>query len=110
MKIRFLSAAVITAGAAVAAPMLCAASQQSVALDSCTKAFVASLATKYEHAPKLRESRYVEDGSVTTASQMTLTATDARDNRPVARAVCTVNAQGEVTELHEEPLTGFSLL
>jgi hypothetical protein len=33
-----------------------------------------------------------------------LTARDAQDNHPIARALCTVNIWGQVIDLHQEPL------
>jgi hypothetical protein len=41
---------------------------------------------------------------------MVLTARDAHDNHAVARAVCTVNSQGEVVELRAAPLFGADTL
>ena len=106
----------IAAVAAIgAAPMLGMAATPPVVLDSCVKAFMTSLSTQKTAAFKLREAHYVGEAGTPDSSplalrgnsELTLTAHDAHDNHAVARAVCTVNAQGEVVDLHSTPLFGF---
>lgn len=104
----------IAAAAAVigAAPMLGMAANSQVALDSCVKAFMATLSTSKASAFKLLDAHYVADAGAADGNmlvlggrdEMTLTARDAHDKHAVARAVCTVNSHGEVTELHPAPL------
>jgi len=106
------------AAAFVATPMLGAAANAPVALNSCVKAFMADLSTKAPGTLKLRDSHYDSDiGTADTGlalpgrrDEMVLTARDAHDNHAVARAVCTVNSQGSVVELRAAPLFGNDTL
>jgi hypothetical protein len=41
---------------------------------------------------------------LSSSNEMTLTARDAHDHHAVARAVCTVNSQGDVLGLRSESL------
>jgi hypothetical protein len=109
MKIRTFSIAAIAAGL-VAAPMIGAAANSPVALNSCVKAFMADLSAKAPNTLKLRDSHYVgqvgaQQNTLTLSgsSELELTARDAHDNHAVARAVCTVNSQGEVVDLRAAP-------
>jgi hypothetical protein len=84
-------------------------------MDSCVKAFMASLATTMAKTPKLRASRFIDDrvgGSPVgeASTEWTLYARDANDHHPIARAICTVNTSGEVIDLHQEPLQTVGLL
>jgi hypothetical protein len=112
MKIRTIKIAVITAGIA-AAPMLSVAANSPSVVNSCVKAFMTQLATKNPsgNAPKLRSAHYIDNGLLDTAgsNEMELTAWNANNNHVVARALCTYNAQGEVTDLQAEPLAGPQL-
>ena len=109
MKIRSFPIAAIAAGF-VAAPMIGAAANSPVALNSCVKAFMADLSAKTPNTLKLRDSHYVgsdESNGLTVfrgVDELTLTARDAHDNHAVARAVCTVNSQGSVVDLRAAPV------
>ena|SRR5579862_4691559 len=105
MTTRSIKIAAIAAGFATV-PLIGAAADSTTALNSCTKAFVADMSAKASHALKLRDSRYVADSSWMAGgtSELALTARDAHDNHTVARAVCTVNSQGEVIGLQASPL------
>lgn len=95
----------VAVAALISAPVFAQSAQAPTELDTCVKAFMSSLSNKYGTAPKLRSAEYVDTGLLSSASrQLALTATDARDHRTLARAVCTVNAQGEVVDLRDEPL------
>jgi hypothetical protein len=106
MNTRTFSIAAVAAGL-VAAPTFGAAANSPVALDSCVKAFMADLSAKAPNTLKLRDSHYIDNGGApasnltvfTGTREMELTARDAHDNHAVARAVCTVNSQGEVVDL-----------
>jgi hypothetical protein len=105
----FKLAAIAAAFAAV--PMIGAAADQPVALNSCVKAFMADLSNKAPNTLKLSNTHYIGDSSpdsnlalMASSSQLTLTARDAHDNHAVARAVCTVTTQGDVLELRAAPL------
>jgi hypothetical protein len=103
------------AAALAAVPMIGAAASQTTALNSCVKAFMTDLSTKRSGALKLRDTHYVGDAGtpdgnfavLSGASQLTLTARDAHNNHAVARAVCTVNSQGDVLELRAESLFAY---
>jgi hypothetical protein len=101
------------AAALAAMPMIGAAASQPTVLNSCVKAFMADLSAKRAGTLKLRGSHYVGDfgssnlAALSSTSEMTLTARDAHDNHALARAVCTVNSQGEVLELRAEPLSAY---
>jgi hypothetical protein len=111
MNTRTLSIAAIAAGL-VTAPMLGSAANSSLALDSCVKAFMADLSAKAPNTLKLREWHYVDNGAAPAsnltalagANELELTARDAHDNHAVARAVCTVNSQGQVVDLRTAPV------
>jgi hypothetical protein len=106
----FKMAAIAAVFAAV--PVIGAAADQSTALNSCVKAFMADLSSKATSNLKLRDSHYVNDAGaaygnlavLASNNELTLTARDAHDNHAVARAVCTINAQGDVLGLRAEPL------
>lgn len=98
MKLRIAALAAVVG----TMPMFAQASNAPVALNSCVKAFMTSLSSKYATAPKLRDAYYVDNGAVfSQAHQLELTATNPRDNSRVARAVCTVDAQGQVVDLRD---------
>ena len=106
------------AAALAAAPMLGVAANAPVALNSCVKAFMADLSNKVPGTLKLRNSHYEDDIGSTDSGltlpgrrdEMVLTARDAHDNHAVARAVCTVNSQGDVVDLRAAPLFGDATL
>jgi hypothetical protein len=106
MNLRVINIAVMTAGIA-AAPMLCAAANSPAAFDSCVKAFMTKLSSKYASAPTLRQARYLDDGSFYSTNELELTAWNPHNNQPVARAVCTYDAEGRVLQLQGEPLYGL---
>jgi ribonuclease PH len=110
MMTRTLKTASIAA-AFLAMPMLGSAADSTNALNSCVKAFMADLSAKAPNT-RLVDSHYINGNAVdgnlrafSSGSEMTLTARDAHDHHAVARAVCTVNLQGDVLELHSEPLS-----
>jgi hypothetical protein len=107
MMTRTLKIAAIAAGIATM-PMIGTAANSTTALNSCTKAFVADLTAKTTATLKLRDAHYVADRNWITGgtSELALTARDAHTNHALARAVCTVNAQGAVIELQTAPLLG----
>jgi hypothetical protein len=109
MNTRSIKIAVITAGLATA-PMLSVAATATVAMDSCVKAFMTSLSTTVPKRLKLREAHLIDDHIVGDSSELMLTARDAQDNHPIARALCTVNTWGQVIDLHQEPLQGADSL
>jgi hypothetical protein len=99
------------AAAFLAIPMLGNAENAPHALNSCVKAFMADLSTRSPNT-KLVDTHYLTgsalDGNLmvlSTTSEMTLTARDAHDHHAVARAVCTVNSQGDVLGLRSQPLS-----
>jgi hypothetical protein len=103
------------AAALAAMPMIGAAASQPTVLNSCVKAFMADLSAKRSGTLKLRSSHYVGDtgtpggnlAALSSTSELTLTARDAHDNHALARAICTVNSQGDVLELRAEPLSAY---
>jgi hypothetical protein len=103
MNIRSIKIAVMTAGLATV-PILSVAANTPVAMDSCVKAFMASLSTTMPKKPKLRESHLIDGRVAGDSNELMLTARDAQDNHPIARALCTVNPWGQVIDLHQEPL------
>jgi hypothetical protein len=109
MNIRSIKIAVITAGLATA-PMLSVAANPPVAMDSCVKAFMANLNTTMARKPKLQETRYIDDAFGQSATELTLTARDAHDHHPIARALCTVNSSGQVIDLHQQSLESLAPL
>ena len=109
MNTRSIKIAVITAGLA-AAPMLSVAANSSVAMDSCVKAFMASLSATMPKKPKLRESHLIDDPLGGDSTALMLMARDAQDNHPIARALCTFDSWGKVINLHQEPLQGADSL
>jgi hypothetical protein len=109
MNTRLIKIAVITAGLATA-PMLSGAANTPVAMDSCVKAFMASLSTTMAKKPALRESHFIDDRVGHDSTEWMLMARDAHDNHPIARALCTVNTWGQVIELHQEPLQSVDTL
>jgi hypothetical protein len=97
--------------ALAAVPMIGAAASQPTVLSSCVKAFMTDLSSKRSGTLKLRDSHYIGDAGtpvqLSGTSALTLTARDAHNNHAVARAVCTVNSQGDVLDLRAAPLFGF---
>jgi hypothetical protein len=111
MMTRSIKIAAIAAGLATV-PLIGAAANSPAALNSCTRAFMADLSSKIPKTLKLRDAHYIAGGRAGDTnllvlggtSELTLTARDAHDNHAVARAVCTVNWQGDVVELRAAPL------
>src|ERR1700690_3031233 len=103
MNTRSIRIAVITAGLATA-PVLSVAADSAVAMDSCVKAFMATLSTTMPKTPKLREARFIDDRLNESSNAWTLMARDAQDNHPIARVLCTVNTLGQVIDLQRHPL------
>jgi hypothetical protein len=89
---------IMTACALASMPVASHAANISSQGDVCVQAFVSSLSTKFAKAPKLRDSHILDAAGVVPAEvyEFTLTATNPKDNKRVASAVCTVTAQGEV--------------
>ncbi|HTP38473.1 MAG TPA: hypothetical protein VMI92_02745 [Steroidobacteraceae bacterium] len=106
MKIQTLRNAALATCALAALPALGQAANIDAQADVCIKAFVSSLSGKYATAPKLRESHIIDAAGSTPADtyEFTMTATNPRDNKRVARAVCTVSAQGEVISMRDNSL------
>jgi len=99
----------ITAACA-AAPSLtsAAAPAPTPGLTPCVSAFMQSLARRSSPL-RLREAHMLNGGLSEAASgELVLTATDARDNRTLGRAICRINAQGEL--VHFEALPPNALL
>jgi hypothetical protein len=99
-----------TAAAFLALPMLGSAANSPNAFHSCVKAFMAELSVKTPNT-KLVDSHYLNGSPMdnnlmvlSSSNEMTLTARDAHDHHAVARAVCTVNSQGDVLGLRSESL------
>jgi hypothetical protein len=99
--IRTLIAAACLAGI----PALAPASDEQLAVSSCARALVASIATRSATPLKLRASHYT-DSRVLVANhyEFMLVARRARDNAPVARALCRTDERDQVVELQEKPL------
>ena len=95
------------AAAIASMPLLAQAGTSSTGYESCVKAFVASLSGKYSNAPKLKESRYIDRGGVGAPSELTMIARNANGNKEVARATCTVDTDGAVVALRDEPVNGL---
>ncbi|MFI4868561.1 MAG: hypothetical protein ACHQDD_04320 [Steroidobacterales bacterium] len=109
MNTRSIRFALMTAGLATA-PMLSVAADAPVAMDSCVKAFMANLSTTMAKTPKLQQWHYTDDNPGGSSMEWTLTARDAHDHHPIARAICTVNPSGQVIDLHQQPLRSLDLL
>jgi hypothetical protein len=107
MNLKLIETLLLT-GAAVAVPTMASAAPQSAAMDSCVSAFMQSLA-KHSAPLKLRESRLLTSGMTSglvppaAGSELVLIATDVRDNHTVGRAICRLDAHGQVTGLEEVP-------
>jgi hypothetical protein len=97
----------IIATAAVALPAVSPAETPTPGQAECLKALMASLAETYQPAPRLREASFVNKGSPFDAgaasSEWVLTATNPKNNLPVARATCVVARSGRVLEFYKEP-------
>jgi len=100
---------IVTAGIA-AAPMLSSAANRPAAMDSCVSAFMQSLAT-HSTPLKLRNSRYLTSGmSEDNDSELVLIATDAHDHHTIGRALCKIDAHGQMLHLEEVPVRSLPLL
>ena len=93
------------AASLAAMPAFGSAAEHSVAMNNCVSAFTQALAQGA--APvKVRESRFIAGDaapgiSLSSHSEMLLTATDARDYHRIARAICRLDANGQVTGLEK---------
>jgi hypothetical protein len=96
----------VTAATAITSPLLSQAAQQPVGFDSCVKAFVATLTPKDAVAPKVRSAQYLDNtmSAAYSSSDLVMTARNPLDNSEVARAVCTVNARGNVIAITSQPM------
>lgn len=106
MKLQRLRNAALATCAMAAIPALSQATNITTQADVCIKAFVSSLSTKYAATPKLRESHIIDAAGAMPADtyEFTLTAINPKDNKRVARAVCTVSSQGEVLGMRPDTL------
>ena len=95
----------IIANATVAWPAVSPAEAPGQA--ECLKALMASLAETYQPAPRLRDASFVNYGSPFEIGNATfeweLTATNPKNNLPVARATCVVGRSGKVLGFYKEP-------
>lgn len=106
MKPRLIKTLVLAAAVA-AVPAIGSASPRSAAMDSCVSAFMQSLA-KHTAPLKLRESHLIKSGMTlgltpVGTTELVLLATDAHDNHTIGRAICRLDAHGQVTGLEEVP-------
>ena len=106
MKLQSLRTAALATCAMAAMPAMSRAANIATQGDVCVKAFVSSLSGAYEKAPKLRASHVIDAPGALPAHvyEFTLTATNPKDNSRVARAICTVTAQGEVLGMRPDTL------
>ncbi len=96
----------IAAAGLVAGPAIASASNQQLALDSCAKALVASIASKYPKPLKLREPHDPDGGTlVADHYEFVVVARRATDNAPLGRALCRTDDNDRVVELTAEPLS-----
>jgi len=74
----------------------------------CLQALMASLAETYQPAPRLRDATFVDHDSSFDAGkpsfEWVLTATNPKNNLPVARVTCVVGRTGRVLEFYRQPL------
>ena len=98
------------AAALAFAPLLCQASPERDALNSCAHAFAQSFATNGANAPTFRVD-YRSNAGVGSMLQFynrayafDLYARDPKTGLPVARASCETDANGAVLELSARPL------
>jgi hypothetical protein len=74
----------------------------------CLQALMASLAETYQPAPRLRDASFVDNGSFYDAGkpsyEWVLTATNPKNNLPVARVTCVVGRSGKVLEFYKQPI------
>jgi hypothetical protein len=106
MIARTLTIAAMAASLA-ATPMLACAASPTKKFNNCVKAFMADLSKTGPVTLKLRDSHYVGDHSfevgdlesISGIREFELVASDAHDHHAIARAICAVNAQGDVVEL-----------
>ncbi|MGA8708156.1 MAG: hypothetical protein WB646_14345 [Steroidobacteraceae bacterium] len=80
-------------------------SQASLAMNRCVSAFMQSMA-QHSMNVKLRQSRLLGPPSspslrTPAAADLVLTASDAHDNHTVARAICRLDARGQMIRLEE---------
>ena len=98
----------IIATAAVVLPAVSPAETPMPGQAECLKALMASLAETYQPAPRLRDASFVNYGSPFEVGQANfewvLTATNPKNNLPVARATCVVGRSGKVLEFNKEPV------
>jgi hypothetical protein len=109
MRIRHLTLA--AAAIAASSPSISNASPQRVALIACASAFATSLAAPGSAAPSYRvEYRGGDSQSALTSYYVReytfyLQAHHPKSGRTIARATCSVNADGTIVALEAEPVT-----
>jgi hypothetical protein len=109
MTTHMIKTFIVTAGIA-AAPMLGSAANRPAAMDSCVSAFMQSMAA-HSTPLKLSRSRYLTSGpSEGNSNELVLIATDVHDHHTVGRALCKVDAHGQVLHLEEVPVRSLPLL
>src|ERR1700676_4880897 len=88
----FIMTLIVIAGG-VAVPTLACAENSPAAIDSYVATFMASI-SEQASAIKLRVSHTINNGLVNSSPpELTMTATDAHDHRPVARPLCRDDSQ-----------------
>ena len=101
---RPMASIIATAGLVLPAVSLAATPGQA----QCLQALMASLAETYQPAPRLRDASFVDYGSSVDSGQPSfewvLTATNPKNNVPVARVTCVVGRSGKVLEFYKQPL------
>lgn len=108
MNSRQLIKTLLITGAVITLPAIGNAAPQSAAMTGCVNAFMEAL-SKHNTPMKLSETHLIADGitpafaTTTASSELILTATDAHDSHTVARAICKLDAHGQVTGLEEVP-------
>ena len=74
----------------------------------CLQALMASLAETYQPPPRLRDATFVDyDPSFDAGKpsfEWVLTATNPKNNLPVARVTCVVGRSGRVLEFYKQPI------
>ncbi len=100
MNLRKIS--LIAAAVAAFAPVLSHASSEKTALDACSRAFAASLASPGAAPPSFKSVLHA-DSSLGSVSQFYareytffLRANDRKSGSPIARATCSTDASGAV--------------
>jgi len=95
-----------------AMPAFAAAGDERIAVDSCVRALVASIAARTTTPVKLRAYHFSDPGmSIASGAgshyEFTVVARRAQDHMPLARAVCRTDDHDQVVELESQPLSGL---